>query len=252
MNKFQNAFAKGKAYIGFLTCGDPDLATTEKAVLAAAENGADIIELNIPFSDPTAVDAPIQEANIRALEAGLTTDRIFDFVKQLRPTVSIPLVFSTYANVVFSYGTERFLRTCQEIGIDGLIVPDLPFEEQDEFLPDCERFGITLNSMISSTSKSRIQAIASAAKGFLYIMTCPGGTREQLREVVAGIRKYTDLPCAVCISSEDAPYMMDTAALCDGIIEDTPIMELMKDRGTAAAPYVGAYIRGRKAMLKAL
>lgn len=252
MNKFQNAFQKGKAYIGFITCGDPDLATTEKAVLAAAENGADMIELNIPFSDPTAVDATIQEANIRALEAGVTTDKIFDFVKALRPKVSIPLVFSTYANVVFSYGTERFLRTCADIGIDGLIVPDLPFEEHDEFLPDCKKFGITLISMVSSTSNARIQAIAAAAEGFLYIMTCPGGTKEQLADVVTQIRKYTTLPCAVCISAEDAPYMMDTAALCDGIIEDAPIMELMKQHGAAAAPYVGAYIRGRKAMLRAL
>ena len=252
MNKFQAAFQKGKAYIGFITCGDPDLATTEKAVLAAAENGADIIELNIPFSDPTAVDATIQEANIRALQAGVTTDTIFELVRNLRSKVCVPLVFSTYANVVFSYGTDRFLKTCREIGIDGLIVPDLPFEEHDEFLPDCEKYGITLISMISATSKARIKAIASAAEGFLYIMTCPGGTKQQLEEVVSMIRKYTTLPCAVCISAEDAPYMMDTAALCDGIIEDTPIVELMKKRGTAAAPYVGAYIRGRKAMLNAL
>ena len=161
-------------------------------------------------------------------------------------------MFSTYANVVFSSGTDRFLKTCQQMGIDGLIVPDLPFEEHDEFLPDCEKYGITLISMISATSKARIKAIASAAEGFLYIMTCPGGTKAQLEEVVSQIRKYTELPCAVCISAEDAPYMMDTAMLCDGIIEDTPIMELMKKRGTAAAPYVGAYIRGRKAMLNAL
>ena len=252
MNKFQKAFENGKAFIAFLTCGDPDLTTTEASVIAAAEGGAGIIELNIPFSDPTAVDAPIQEANIRALQAGVTTDKIFAFVKALRPKVDVPLVFSTYANVVFSYGTERFLRTCRDIGIDGLIVPDLPFEEHDEFLPDCEKYGITLISMISATSKARIKAIASAAEGFLYIMTCPGGTKQQLEEVVSMIRKYTTLPCAVCISAEDAPYMMDTAALCDGIIEDTPIVELMKKRGTAAAPYVGAYIRGRKAMLNAL
>jgi len=252
MNKFQNAFANGKAFIAFLTCGDPDLATTEAAVLAAAESGAGIIELNIPFSDPTAVDAPIQEANIRALEAGVTTDKIFAFVKELRPKVQIPLVFSTYANVVFSYGTDRFLKTCQEIGIDGLIVPDLPFEEHDEFLPTCKKYGITLVSMISATSKARIKAIASMAEGFLYIMTCPGGTNKQLKEMVHEIRKYSTLPCAVCISAEDTPYIMDTAAICDGIIEDTPIVELIKRKGVNAASYVGAYIRGRKAMLKLL
>ena len=252
MSKLQEAFANGKAMMAFVTCGDPSLEVTGQVIRSAVEAGANIIELNIPFSDPTAVDATIQEANIRALEAGVTTDKIFDFVKVLRPKVSIPLVFSTYANVVFSYGTERFLKTCKEIGIDGLIIPDLPFEEHDEFLPDCRKYGITLISMISATSNARIKAIASAAEGFLYIMTCPGGTKAQLEEVVAAIRKYTELPCAVCISAEDAPYMMDTAVLCDGIIEDTPIMELMKKRGTSAAPYIGAYIRGRKAMLKSL
>ena len=224
MNKFQAAFENGKAFIAFLTCGDPDLATTEASVIAAAESGAGIIELNIPFSDPTAVDATIQEANIRALKAGVTTDKIFDFVKALRPKVSIPLVFSTYANVVFSYGTQRFLQACQEIGIDGLIVPDLPYEEHDEFLPDCQKFGITLISMISATSKARIKAIASAAEGFLYIMTCPGGTKEQLEEVVAAIRKYTGLPCAVCISAEDAPYMMETAAAQIWYMQDLQIL----------------------------
>ena len=252
MNKFQSAFENGKAFIAFLTCGDPDLATTEASVIAAAESGAGIIELNIPFSDPTAVDAPIQEANIRALQAGVTTDKIFAFVKELRPKVQVPLVFSTYANVVFSYGTERFLSACKDIGIDGLIVPDLPFEEHDEFLPACKEYGITLISMISATSKDRIKAIASAAEGFLYIMTCPGGTNKQLQDMVKQIRKYTDLPCAVCISAEDTPYILDTAAICDGIIEDTPIVELIKRKGVNAASYVGAYVRGRKAMLKLL
>ena len=227
MNKFQKALENGKAFIAFLTCGDPDLTTTEASVIAAAEGGAGIIELNIPFSDPTAVDAPIQEANIRALQAGVTTDKIFAFVKALRPKVEVPLVFSTDANVVFSYGTERFLAACKE-------------------------YGITLISMISATSKDRIKAIASAAEGFLYIMTCPGGTNKQLQDMVKQIRKYTDLPCAVCISAEDTPYVLDTAAICDGIIEDTPIVELIKRKGTNAASYVGAYVRGRKAMLQLL
>ena len=252
MSNLRNAFTQRKALMAFITCGDPDLETTIAIAKAAVAGGANILELNIPFSDPTAADPVIQQSNVRALKNGVTTDSVFMLVQQLRKELSTPIVVSTYANVVFSYGTERFLKACREIGIDGLIVPDLPFEEHDEFLPTCREYGITLISMISATSKARIKAIASAAEGFLYIMTCPGGTKEQLEEVVTAIRKYTALPCAVCISAEDAPYMMDTAALYDGIIEDTSIMELMKKRSTAAAPYIGAYIRGRKAMLKAL
>ena len=252
MNKIEKAFEKGKAFIAFITCADPDFATTEKTVLAAVENGADLIELNIPFSDPTGVDGAVQKANLRALQTGVTTDTIFAFVKQLRDKVDVPLVFSTYANVVFTYGIDRFLSGCADAGIDGLIVPDVPFEEQDEFLPCCEKYGVPLISMISVTSKKRIQAIASHARGFLYIMTCPGGTAEELSEIVSQIRKYTNLPCAVCISSTDSPYVLQSAALADGIIEDSSIVELMEKHGTACAPYVGAYIRSRKAMLKSI
>lgn len=252
MNKIEKAFETGKAFIAFITCGDPDLQTTEQAILAAVENGANLIELNIPFSDPTGVDGAIQKANLRALQGGVTTDKIFAFVKQLRAKVEVPLVFSTYANVVFTYGTEKFLANCASVGIDGLIVPDLPFEEQDEFLPDCDKYGVVLISMVSVTSQKRIQAIASGAKGFLYIMTCPGGSSEELSEIVSQIRQVTDIPCAVCISSLDSPYVLQSAALTAGIIEDSSIVELMETHGAACAPYVGAYIRSRKAMLKAI
>jgi len=137
MSNIREAFKNGKAFIAFITCGDPDLETTAAAVRAAAENGADLIELGIPFSDPTAEGPVIQAANIRALAGGVTTDRIFDFVRELRRDVKIPMVFMTYANVVFSYGSERFISTCSQVGIDGLILPDLPFEEREEFLPEC-------------------------------------------------------------------------------------------------------------------
>ena len=135
MSNINKAFANGKAFIPFITCGDPDLQTTAEVVKAAADNGADLIELGIPFSDPTAEGPVIQGANIRALSGGVTTDKIFDFVRDIRKEVTIPMVFMTYANVVFSYGAEKFISTCKEIGIDGLILPDLPYEEKDEFLP---------------------------------------------------------------------------------------------------------------------
>ena len=152
MSNIAQAFAHGKAFIPFVTCGDPDLETTGKIVRAMAENGADLIELGIPFSDPTAEGPVIQEANLRALSGGVTTDRIFDFVRSLRQDVSVPMVFMTYANVVYSYGAERFLTTCAEIGIDGIILPDIPFEEKEEFQPICDRTGVELISMIAPTS----------------------------------------------------------------------------------------------------
>ena len=153
MSDLARAFDHGKAFIAFLTCGDPDLETTAAAVRAAAQNGADLIELGIPFSDPTAEGPVIQAANLRALQSGVTTDKIFDLVRELRRGVTIPMVFMTYANVVFSYGTERFLSNCRDVGIDGLILPDVPYEEKEEFLPACRKYGVDFVSLIAPTSE---------------------------------------------------------------------------------------------------
>ena len=146
MNKIRSAFENKKAFIPFITCGDPDLETSEKLIKAAEENGADLIELGIPFSDPTAEGPVIQAANIRALSAGTTTDKVFDMVKRVRENVKVPLVFMTYANVVFSYGAERFIATCAKVGIDGLILPDVPFEEKEDFAPLCAQYGLDYTS----------------------------------------------------------------------------------------------------------
>ena len=170
MSKIRYAFENGKAFIAFITCGDPDLATTAAAVRAAVANGADLIELGIPFSDPTAEGPVIQGANLRALRGGITTDQIFDFVKELRRDVKVPMVFMTYANVIFSYCADWFISTCKDIEIDGLIIPDLPFEEKEEFLPFCHKYGVDLVSLIAPTSENRIAMIAKEAEGFLYIV----------------------------------------------------------------------------------
>ena len=183
MSNIKSAFDHGKAFIPFVTCGDPDLETTGAIVRAAVENGADLIELGIPFSDPTAEGPVIQDANLRALSGGVTTDKIFAFVKDLRRDVKIPLVFMTYANVVFSYGAERFFAACRDIGVDGLILPDLPYEEKEEFLPLCHQYGVDLISMIAPTSENRIAMIAKEATGFLYIVSslCVTGTRREIK-----------------------------------------------------------------------
>ena len=252
MSNITKAFENGKAYMPFFICGDPDLQTTAAAVLEAVKNGASLIELNIPFSDPTAGDAGIQEANIRALKGGVTTDKIFDLIEELRRDITVPFVISGYANVVFSYGPERFLSRCASIGVDGLIVPDLPFEEREEFLPWCEQYGVDLICMVAATSRERVKAIARSATGFLYIMACPGGTTEELRSIVQLVRAVTDVPCAVCLSSEDAPQFWETAELVDGVIEDAPIVALMGRFGTASPRQVGAHARRAVMQLKAL
>ena len=170
MTEIAKAFENGKAFIPFITCGDPDLETTAKVVREAVANGADLIELGIPFSDPTAEGPVIQGANIRALKGGVTTDKVFDLVRELRKDVTVPMVFMTYANVVFSYGADKFISTCKEIGINGLILPDLPYEEKDEFLPLCKKYGVDLISLIAPTSENRIAMIAKEADGFIYLV----------------------------------------------------------------------------------
>ena len=191
MSNIRKAFENGKAFIPFITCGDPDLETTAAVVRSAAENGADLIELGIPFSDPTAEGPVIQGANLRALSRGVTTDRVFALVKELRRDVSVPMVFMTYANVVFSYGAERFISTCRAIGIDGLILPDLPFEEKDEFLPICRKYGVDLVSLIAPTSENRIAMIAKEADGFIYVVSSLGvtGMRSEIKTDLASIVK---------------------------------------------------------------
>ncbi len=243
MSNISKAFAKGKAFMPFFICGDPDLDTTAAAVRAAVSNGAALIELNIPFSDPTAGDAGIQEANIRALRGGVTTDKIFDLIRELRRDISVPFVISGYANVVFSYGADRFLKTCAELGVDGLIVPDLPFEERFEFLPQCRTYGVDLISMVAATSRERITAIAKEATGFLYIMACPGGTTQELQQIVDVVRTVSDIPTAACLSAEDAPQFWETAEIVDGVIEDGPIVALMGRYGADSPRQVGAFTR---------
>lgn len=169
MSNIKKAFENGKAFIAFITCGDPDLETTAAAVRAAVLNGADLIELGIPFSDPTAEGPVIQGANMRALNGGITTDKVFAFIKELRRDVKVPIVIMTYANVVFSYGAEKFISVCRDIAVDGLILPDLPFEEKGEFQPFCRQYGVDLVSLIAPTSENRISMIAKEAEGF-YIL----------------------------------------------------------------------------------
>ncbi len=256
MSNIKKAFENGKAFIPFITCGDPDLSTTKKVVIAAAENGADLIELGIPFSDPTAEGPVIQEANLRALSNGVTTDKIFSFVKELREDVKIPLVFMTYSNVVFSYGAERFISTCADISIDGLILPDLPFEEKDEFLPLCRKYGVDLISLIAPTSENRISMIAKEAEGFIYVVSSLGVTgvrseiKTDLNSIVKVIRENTSLPCAIGFGISTPEQARKMADISDGAIVGSAIIKLLKEYGVDAPKYVGEYVRSMKDALR--
>ncbi len=249
MSNIHQAFENGKAFIAFLTCGDPDLETTEAAIYAAVENGADLIELGIPFSDPIAEGPVIQGANLRALQGGITTDRIFTFVQELRKKVTVPMVFMTYANVVYSYGAERFLAACQQVGIDGLILPDLPFEEKGEFLDLCCRYGVDLISLIAPTSAHRIARIAREAKGFLYIVSSLGvtGSRSEittdLASMVKVVRENTQIPCAIGFGVSTPQQAQSMATYSDGIIVGSAIVKLIEIHGKDAPPYIGEYIK---------
>ena len=255
MSKIKNAFASGKAFIPFITCGDPDMDTTKRCILEMEKNGADLIELGIPFSDPTAEGPVIQEANERALAGGITTDDVFAMVCELRNETDIPMVFMTYANVVYSYGSERFMDRCRLLGIDGIILPDLPYEEKDEFLAVCHAAGVDLISMIAPTSSDRIAMIAKDAEGFLYIVSSLGvtGTRSRITTDVAAIvdvvRENTSIPCAIGFGISTPLQASKMAAVSDGAIVGSAIIKLIAEYGNAAPVKVGEYVRSMKEAL---
>ena len=241
MNKrITEAFEKGKAFIPFITCGDPSLEVTEQLVYAMEEAGADLIELGIPFSDPTAEGPVIQGANVRALSGGVTTDKVFDMVVKIRKNSSVPMVFMTYANVVFSYGTERFIKTAAEIGMDGLILPDVPYEEKEEFDIVCKKYGIDLISLIAPTSHERIAKIAKEAEGFVYCVSSLGvtGTRTNITTDIGAMVKLVkaakDIPCAVGFGISTPEQAKKMAAQSDGAIVGSAMLSCAHSMGKIA------------------
>lgn len=251
MSRIAKAF-KDKAFIPFITCGDPTLEVTEALVLTMAKY-AGIIELGIPFSDPTAEGPVIQAASLRALSGGVTTDKIFDMVVRLREKTDVPMVFMTYANVVFSYGTERFVKKAAQVGMDGLILPDVPFEEKEEFAKICREYGLDFISLIAPTSKERIAQIAGQAEGFVYCVSSLGvtGMRSQITTdvgaMVAQVKAVRDIPCAIGFGISTPEQAREMSAKADGVIVGSAIVKLCAQYGEACVPYVEEYVRSMKA-----
>jgi tryptophan synthase alpha chain len=254
-SRISEAFAGRKAFVAFLTGGDPDIETTEKLIPVMAEAGADVIEIGIPFSDPIAEGPVIQAADERALSAGCTTDKLFDMVARVRDKTSVPLLFMTYLNPIFTYGSERFFQRCSETGIDGVIVPDMPFEEKSEIATSCSKFGVELVSLIAPTSRERIRKIAAEAEGFIYCVSSLGvtGVRSEIKtditSMIEQVRAVTDVPCAVGFGVSRPEHAEQLGAVADGVIVGSAIVKIIAENGHESALPVSDFIRSMRAAL---
>lgn len=252
MSDIKAAFENGKAFIPFVTAGDPDLETTEKLLIEMSKNGADIIEIGIPFSDPIAEGVVIQEADLRALASGTTTDKIFEMVKRVRSEIKCALAVMTYMNPIFVYGTDKFMQRCSECGISAVIVPDTPFEEKQELAPYCDKHGVELVSLIAPTSHDRIKMIAKEAQGFVYCVSSMGvtGVRSEITtdigEMVRLVKSVSDTPCAVGFgisTPEQAKKMSESA---DGVIVGSAIVKIVAKYGKDCIKPVCDYVKSMK------
>lgn len=256
MGRIRKVFEKEKAFIAFLTGGDPDIETTECLIPKMAEAGADVIEIGIPFSDPIAEGIVIQEADIRALQAGVTTDKLFEMVVRVREKTQVPLVFMTYMNPIYTYGTERFLERCAQVGIDGVIIPDVPYEEKEEINKECQKAGIELISMIAPTSKERIYMIAGDAEGFLYCVSSLGvtGIRNKITtdisEMIKQVRQVSDIPCAIGFGIATPEQAYEMAKIADGVIVGSAIVKIVAKYGKRSIEPVCQYIQTMKKAIR--
>ena len=256
MSKISEAFDKKKAFIPFITAGDPSLEVTEQLLYAMEEAGADLIEIGIPFSDPTAEGVVIQAANERALKAGCTTDRLFDMLEKTVGKIHVPMVFLTYVNPIYTYGKEKFMKRCVQCGISGLIVPDMPYEEKGELKPVCEAYGIQIISLIAPTSQERISMIAKEAEGYIYCVSSLGVTgvrseiKTDIKAMVDLVRQATDTPCAVGFGISTPKQAEKMAAVSDGAIVGSAIVKIIEKYGADSIPYVAEYVRKMKNAVK--
>lgn len=252
MSKIANAFKNGTAFIGFLTAGDPTIDKTIEYILAMEEAGCDLIEIGIPFSDPMAEGVVIQDANVRALKQDTTTDDVFEMVRRVREVTDIPLVFLTYINPVFFYGYEEFFKKCGELGIDGIISPDLPYEEKGEIKDIALKNDVDVISLIAPTSSERIKMIANDATGFIYVVSSLGVTgmrseiKTDLNAILSDIREVTDLPLAVGFGINTPQQAEDISKIADGVIVGSAIVKIIEEYGENASEALKEYVSSMK------
>lgn len=249
MSKISEAFSNKKAFVGFLTAGDPSLDKTEEFILKMQEAGASVVEIGVPFSDPIAETPVVQEANVRALsaEGGCTTDMIFDMLAKVKDKLTIPVVLMTYLNPVFKYGYEAFMKKCDETGVSGIIIPDMPYDEREEILPMADKYGVDIISLVAPASKSRIRMIAGDAKGYIYVLPsldAADGRKDvvtDISDIVAQIRKVTDTPVVLEIGVDYPEAEYETIA--DGFVVENAIVNLIAKHGNDAAQPIYDYVK---------
>lgn len=257
MNRIERKFAQlkkaeKKALIPFVTAGDPNLATTEQLVPAMFAAGADLVEIGVPFSDPVAEGPVIQKASNRALNSGTSLVKIFEMVGHLRQKTDEPLLLMLYLNSIFRFGKKRFFELCAKNGVDGVIVPDMPYEERSEIQAEAEKSGVIPISMVAPTSHERIAMIASSAKGFLYCVSSTGvtGMRSSFdtdfKDFFGTIKKYTQIPCAIGFGISNPDQAKRMAAYCDGVIVGSAVVRLVEHDGSGAVPAVSEFVRSLK------
>ena len=252
MSKIANAFKDDTAFIAFLTAGDPTIDKTVEFILAMEEAGCDLVEIGIPFSDPMAEGVVIQDANVRALKHNTTTDDVFDIVRRVREKSDIPLVFLTYINPVFFYGYEKFFKRCAALGVDGIITPDVPFEEKGEIRDIARENGVDVISLIAPTSKQRIQMIANDATGFIYVVSSLGVTgmrseiKTDLNAILSDIREVTDLPLAVGFGINTPEQASQIGKIADGVIVGSAIVKIIEKYGEDATEHISEYVSSMK------
>lgn len=251
-NRISKAFENKKAFIGFLTAGDPTFDASYDNIMALINAGADLVEIGIPFSDPIAEGPVIQEADVRALKSGMTTDKAFELAEKVRANTDIPLVFMTYLNPVFKYGYDRFFAKCAEIGVDGLICPDMPFEEKAEADGIAKKHGISIISMIAPTSEQRIKSIAESAEGFLYIVSSMGvtGVRSEIKtdlvSIMESVKKYAHVPAAIGFGISTPEQAKKMSQLADGVIVGSAIVRLVEKFGENASEEIYKFAKSLK------
>lgn len=257
MNRIEKCFSdlkerNEKALITFITAGDPDLEATERAVFEMFDNGADIIELGVPFSDPVAEGVTIQKSSLRSLKNGTNLTKIFETVKRIREKTEKPLILMMYINTIFVYGTDRFFADCKQYGIDGVIVPDMPFEERDEVQEFAEKYGVLNINLVAPTSRNRIEKIASESKGFLYCVSSTGvtgvrsGYTTDFDDFFGTIRKYAKCPCAVGFGISGPEQAKKMSGYCDGVIVGSAIVRIFEEKGADAPKAAGEFVKSLK------
>jgi len=238
MGRIEKVFADGEkpAFIGFTVAGDPDKTTCIRIARALIAGGTDILELGIPFSDPVADGPTIQKADERALGAGTTPSSVFEIVREIRRESDVPIVFLTYYNIVYRRGIDRFYREAHDVGVDGILIADMPVEESEEACNAALRYSIDPVFLISqTTSDERIKNIAAESHGYLYLVAVLGvtGVRDQVSEgaidLLERVRMYTSLPLAIGFGiSTPSQAQTCTRAGADGIIVGSAIVEIVE------------------------